>query len=227
MSEDKEERTEKKALFAHHSIEFSEIKDEFSEEFAEAMRIYLNSFPENERRPVASLEREINSRKSRLIIGKIDGRVAFMSLLHPVKGTSFLLCDYMAIAEGYRNLGIGERFLKNVFSILADIEFGYFLGEVENPYLDRDELKMRRVRFFKRMGMKELKDVRYLLPPLQGSNPTEMILMVLCKTEANCLKGREMRDTLIRIFRNIYGRKEDDEILAEILAGVPDKIELV
>jgi GNAT superfamily N-acetyltransferase len=227
MSEDNEERTAKKALFAHRSIEFCEIKDEFSEEFTEAMRIYLDSFPENERRPVASLEREISSEKSRLVIGKIDGKVAFMSLLHPVKGTSFLLCDYMAIAEGYRNLGIGERFLKNVFSILADIEFSYFLGEVENPYLDKDELKMRRVRFFKRMGMKELKDVRYLLPPLQETHPTEMILMVLCKTEANCLKGEELREILIRIFRNVYGREEDDEILAEILAGVPDKIVLV
>ncbi len=184
-------------------------------------------FPENERRPIASLESEISSRKSRLIVGKIEGRVAFMSLLHPVKGTSFLLCDYIAIAEGYRNLGIGERFLKNIFSILSDIEFSCCLYEVENPYLDRDELKKRRVRFFKRMGMKELKDVRYLLPPLQGSNPTEMILMVLCKTEANCLKGGELRDTLIRIFRSIYGRKEDDEILAEILAGIPDRIELV
>jgi len=227
MSEDNEERTAKKALGAHHSIEFCEIKDEFSEEFTEAMRIYLDSFPQNERRTVASLEREISSGKSRLVIGKIDGEVAFMSLLHPVKGTSFLLCDYMAIAEGYRNLGIGERFLKNVFSILADIEFSYFLGEVENPYLDKDELKMRRVRFFKRMGMKELKDVRYLLPPLQGANPTEMILMVLCKTEVNCLKGEELREILIRIFRNVYSRNEDDEILAEILAGVPDKIELV
>ena len=54
-----------------------------------------------------------------------------------------------------------------------------------------------------------------------------MILMVLCKTEVNCLKGEELRDALTRIFKSIYGRKEGDEILAEILAGIPDRIELV
>ena len=77
MSEDKEELTARKALGAHHSIEFCEIKDEFSKEFAEAMRIYLDSFPENERRPVPSLEREICSRKSRLIVGKFEGASGF------------------------------------------------------------------------------------------------------------------------------------------------------
>jgi hypothetical protein len=227
MSEAEEKGVFKEMLHARGEVEFSEIGDVFSEEFKDAMRIYLKSFPHNERRPVASIEEEIRSGKIRLIIGKIDEKVVFMSLLHPVKGTSFLLCDYMAIAEGYRNLGIGERFLKNVFSILSDIEFSYFLGEVENPYLDRDELKRRRVKFYKRTGMKELKEVRYLLPPLQGADPTEMILMVMCKTEANCLNGGELREILIRIFQNIYGREEDDEILAEILAGIPDKVDLV
>lgn len=222
-----EEPSSQKAVRRYPFVEFHEVLDTSSEEFKDAMGIYLTSFPENERRPVATIEWEMKSGKSRLIIGRMEGRVVLMALLHPIKGTSFVLGDYMAIDEEYRSLGIGAEFMNNIFNILDDIEFNYFLGEIENPYLEGDDLKARRVEFFKRLGMKELKDVRYILPPLQGTLPTEMILMVLCKTEADCLNGEEVRDIFRRIFRNIYARGEDDEILALILEGMPDTIKLV
>lgn len=222
-----EEPSSRKAVRRCPFVEFHEVLDTSSEEFKDAMGIYLTSFPENERRPVATIEREMETGKSRLIIGRVDDRVVLMALLHPIKGTSFVLGDYMAIDEEYRSLGIGAAFMNNIFNILDGIEFDYFLGEIENPYLEEDELKARRVEFFRRLGMKELKDVRYILPPLQGTLPTEMILMVLCKTEADCLNGEEVRDILRRIFRNIYARGEDDEILALILEGMPDMIRLV
>jgi GNAT superfamily N-acetyltransferase len=222
-----EKPSSQKAVRRCPFVEFHEVLDTSSKEFKGAMDIYLASFPENERRPVASIEREMKSGKSRLIIGRMEDRVVLMALLHPIKGTPFVLGDYMAIDKEYRSLGIGAVFLNNIFNILDDIEFNYFLGEIENPYLEEDDLKARRVEFFKRLGMKELKDVRYILPPLQGTLPTEMILMVLCKTEVDCLNGEEVRDIFRRIFRNIYARGEDDEILALILEGMPDMIKLV
>ncbi|MDD1742806.1 MAG: hypothetical protein LUQ47_05670, partial [Methanotrichaceae archaeon] len=58
-----------------HSVEFHEIKDVSSDDFKEAMRIYLTSFPENERRPVASIEMDVDRGKARLIVGRMDDRV--------------------------------------------------------------------------------------------------------------------------------------------------------
>jgi len=118
-------------------------------------------------------------------------------------------------------------FLKNIFSIIDDIQFEYLLGEVESPYLELDKSKTRRVNFFKRLGMKELKDVRYILPPFQGTSPTEMILMVFSKMGENRLIGDEVRNIIIRIFSEIYNRDEDDEILALNLKGIPDLIRLI
>jgi len=209
-----------------HSVEFHEIKDVSSDDFKEAMRIYLTSFPENERRPVASIETDIDRGKARLIVGRMDDRVVSMALFHPIKGTRYLFGDYMAISEEYRSMGIGEQLFKNVFCIFNDAEFDHIFGEFENPYFDENELKMRRINFFKRMGMKQLKDVRYLLPPLQGSLPTEMILMVLSKTDRHCIDREELKSMIIQIFRDIYKRDEDDEILDLILAGLPEIITL-
>jgi GNAT superfamily N-acetyltransferase len=209
-----------------HLVEFQEIKDISSDDFKEAMGIYLTSFPENERRPVASIEIDIDRGKARLIVGRMDDRVVSMALFHPIKGTRYLFGDYMAISKEYRSRGIGEQLLKNVFCIFNDAEFDHIFGEFENPYFDENELKMRRINFFKRMGMKELKNVRYLLPPLQGSLPTEMILMVLSKTDRHCIDREEVKYMIMQIFKDIYNRDEDDEILDFILEGLPEIIRL-
>ena len=221
------EPSSKDAIRLSPLVKFCEVKDVLSDEFKEAMRIYINTFPENIRRPVAFIEMEIKGDKTRLIIGRIDDKIVSMALLCPLKGTSFVLGDYLAIREEYQSQGIGEHFLKNIFSIIDDIQFEYLLGEVESPYIEQDKSKMRRVNFFKRLGMKELKDVRYILPPLQGTSPTEMILMVFSKMEENRLIGDEVRNIIIRIFSEIYNRDEDDEILALNLKGIPDLIRLI
>ncbi len=211
----------------HPPVEFIEVKDTSSEEFKAAMDIYVASFPENERRPVVTIGMDIKTGKCRLIVGRMDAKVVFMALIRPIKETPFVRGDYMAIDEEYRSKGIGALFLKDIFAILNDIDFNYFLGEIENPYLDDDEIKGRRIKFYKKIGMKELKDVRYILPPLQGTLPTEMVLMVLCRTEEKCLKGEDVSGILKRIFRDIYSRSEEDEILAKILEGMPDIIDLI
>jgi len=221
------DQSSNKAIRLSPLVKFCDVKDVASEEFKEAMRIYIDTFPENVRRPISSIETAVKGDKSRLIIGRINDNIVSMALLCPLQGTSFVLGDYLAIREEYRSQGIGEHFLKNIFSIIDDDQFEYVIGEVENPYLELDKSKMRRVRFFKRLGMKELKDLRYILPPLQGTLPTEMILMVFSKKEKDSLVGEEIRNIISRIFSELYNRDEDDEILASILKGIPDLISLI
>ena len=221
------DQSSNKAIRLSPLVKFCDVKDVASEEFKEAMRIYIDTFPENVRRPISSIETAVKGDKSRLIIGRINDNIVSMALLCPLQGTSFVLGDYLAIKEEYRSKGIGEHFIKNIFSIIDDIQFEYLLGEVESPYLEEDKSKVRRVNFFKRLGMKELKDVRYILPPFQGTSPTEMILMVFSKTEESRLLGSELRNIIIRIFSEIYDRDEEDEILALNLKGIPDLIRLI
>lgn len=204
------------------AVKFIEITDAYSVEFEDAMRIYIASFPENERRPVAVIKAMLNSGKSRLIIGSIENKVVFMALLYPLKGTSFLLGDYLATAEEYRGRGIGSGFLRSIFDIMGDMQFKYFLVQVENPYLDQDEMKMRRMKFYKRLGMRKLKSIRFILPPLQGTKPTELILMIL-STEDH-LAGDVIRSIIIEMFKELYDRHEGDEFLVSILEGMPDRI---
>ncbi|HWQ19529.1 MAG TPA: hypothetical protein VN455_07085, partial [Methanotrichaceae archaeon] len=106
-------------------------------------------------------------------------------------------------------------------------KFEYLLAEVESPYLDRDPIKMMRVDYYRGLGMKELKGIRYMLPPYHGTSPMEMILMVLPKRGEDYLDGSTIRDVIVRIFRELHDRDTDDPLLASIIKGMPDKISMI
>ena len=227
-------------------LEFYEVDDSSSDDFKKAMQIYAVSFPEAERRPEAAIERALRNGKIRMIACGIDGIVRMMALLCPINGTPFLLVEYIATSQEFRGQGIGSLFLKKVFELLDSPKFDYLLVEVEDPGEDPseslDKTKARRIDFYRRLGMKELKDMRYLLPPMQGDKPTEMRLMVLSRYDAgipdedslgedmpdrDILDGSVIKNVITMIFHELYGRSQGDEILTSILEGIPDRISLV
>jgi len=203
------------------SLKFCEIKDVSSLEFQGAMRIYCASFPENERHPIEIIRARVSSGKMHLITGMIEKDVVFMALLSPLKDTFFLIGYYLATDEEYRNLGIGRRFLRDLFTSRENPRFDHFLIEAENPYIDSDEAKLKRLKFYKKSGMKELKGVRYILPPLQGTKPSEMILMIYSPDDRDRLDGETIKDVIIRMYREFYSRYEGDEFLTLTLGTVP------
>jgi GNAT superfamily N-acetyltransferase len=208
------------------SVNFYEIVDASRFEFEEAMRIYIESFPENERRPVATIKEMLKSGKSRLMVGEREKEIVFMALLYRIKGTSFLLGDYLATAEDYRSTGIGRAFLRHILDEMKDLQCNLFLIEIENPYLNEDETKMRRLRFYKRLGMKELMGVRYFLPPFEGFEPIEMILLVFSVENCNHLAGETVRDLVIHMFGELYDRHGNDDLLMSTLRSISDLVRL-
>ena len=190
------------------------------------MRIYIESFPENERRLVATIKEMLKSSKSRLMVGEREKEIVFMALLYRIKGTSFLLGDYLATAEDYRSTGIGRAFLMHILDEMKDLQCNLFLIEIENPYLNEDETKMRRLRFYKRLGMKELMGVKYFLPPFEGIEPIEMILLVFSVENCNHLAGETVRDLVIHMFGELYDRHGNDDLLMSTLRSISDLVRL-
>ena len=100
--------------------------------------------------------------------------------------------------------------------------------EVENPkFGDRVQEKERRVAFYKRQGARELEGVRYLLPPLEGNIPTEMILMMFCEFSQENIDATTVRNLIIQIYRELYGREGDDALLVTFVDDIRDTIKLI
>ena len=115
-------------------IEFNIVSDISSKDFTEAMEIYLEAFPENERQPLAKIKYRVEHGHYRLIIAKRNKSVAGFSLLCPFTDLNFGLLDYMAVQKDQRSLGIGSKlFAKTLEFLKQGIPSSFLLLEVEDP----------------------------------------------------------------------------------------------
>jgi GNAT superfamily N-acetyltransferase len=196
-------------------------------EFKAAMEIYRHSFPENERQPVDNIEKRLKAGLSDMIVGKKDGIVVFMAILYPLRGTNYILLDYIATAPDYRNQGIGAEFLNKIInSNKADGK--YLILEVDDPRFGENKVERQsRVGFYQRLGAKIFKDVKYFLPPFSSDVPTEMILMMLPAPKSMIIEGAVVRNLIQQIYRELYDRGPDDRLLKSIIGDVPGQVELV
>ena len=207
-------------------MEFREINKTDSSEFQQAMEIYLEAFPANERHPLATIVDRVNQGLSRLYVTSSHGEIAFLALLWPLKETDFVLLDYMATKANHRGQGIASAFLTTLRDELINTG-KHLILEVENPQFGDPQEKERRVAFYKRHGARELEDVKYLLPPLDGTTPTEMILMIFPEYSDEKISGALVKNLIMRMYRELYNRKEDDALLGTFVNHIGDTIKLI
>jgi hypothetical protein len=210
-------------------LEFYEVRDLSSRDCSEAIQIYNHSFHPEVRRPASSLISLIQRRQTRMVVGRIDHKVALVAVLFPIPKTRFVLLDYLATDEAKRSMGLGGQFLEKAFDLLEGISFDHLLVEVEDPMAAKEEYDdcIKRIGFYRRSGAKMLKDLRYLLPSFNGGEPSEMKLMLISRTNIERLEGGELKEAITRVYSKLYGRDDDDEILNQIIKGMPEEVELI
>jgi GNAT superfamily N-acetyltransferase len=211
-------------LSAMKIIEVKSIKDQL---FIEAMEIYDASFPRSERHARSIIEERMDRKLYRLFIGQKEGKTVLMALFYPLKGSQFILFDYMAVVASYRGKGLGSQFL-NAISSTIGLGKRHLLLEVEDPRSgDNKDQRRKRLEFYKRQGAKELKGLRYLMPPLFGPTPTEMVLLVWPDFKDGKIPGHEVKKIILQVYRELYGRDDKDPLLTSFIQEVPAVVELI
>ena len=206
---------------------FEILRDTALPEFREAMRVYSVSFPVHERRDEGTIERRVREGFYRMHIGRLDGRVVFLALIHELAGTDFALFDYMATEPSLRSRGIGAAFLR---AMAEDLKKSgkHLILEVEDPASGENrEERARRLKLFRREGAREMKGVRYLMPVKPGYPPEAMTLMILPQYGGGSMPGPLVRDIITRIYREVYGRDPSDPLLNSSINDIPAIVILV
>ena len=208
---------------------FSQIKDTNTTQFTQAIDIYTQSIPAAERQPVDTIKERITSGQENMYVGEKDGKTSIMALLYPLQDTQFVLLDYMAVREENRKHGVGSEFFKNITEITG-LKNKLFIIEVEDPKIgtsQEQETRQRRVYFYRKNGAKILKHVHYVLPPLQGNTPTNMILLVISKNDRMVwLAGEAIKEAIVQIYRELYGRDENDPLLSPVMESIQPQVTL-
>ncbi len=149
--------------------------------------LYFSSFPEEERRPWADIERKIDS---------ADPIFYFYVLQHNAANVGFLTiwdlpwnvyAEHFAVCDSFRGNGFGAEVVKRLASSDGARSIGLpskpLLLEVELP--ETSELAARRIRFYERNGLVTLDDVPYFQPPYADGLPDVPMMLMASERPAD------------------------------------------
>lgn len=192
--------------------------------FEQAMAIYEQSLPSNERQSRSVIEDRLNQGLCTLFGVMEDSAVIGMMVIWIFEDTPFAFLDYLAVHQDYRGKGIGEFCMQKIMEEFAKMNKSMLI-EVEDPDFGEDRVtKIRRIRFYEKCGAKWLANTPYIIPPLDGTDPTPMLILIIANKEATQLDGASVRDILRRIYRSVYQRSDDDPLLNSFIIKTGDII---
>lgn len=208
-------------------LQIGEVTDVSHPDFREALKIYTDSFPADERQAIAVIEQRVTDKVSRLFVGRWEDKVACMALLYELQHPEFILLDYLGTDPNYRSQGLGTKIMAHLLKVLEETKKTLII-EVENPdFGENREEKERRIQFYKRVGAKLLKGARYVLPALEGGEPTEMNLMVLPEYGNGKIAGALVKQAIAQMYEEVYDRPRSDPLLQSFINDISETVELV
>ncbi|MCT7987052.1 GNAT family N-acetyltransferase [Laspinema olomoucense] len=208
-------------------LEIVQLTDINHPDFQGALQIYLDSFPASERQPLEILEARLSNQLYQWFIAKTENQVVGIALLYPLKPSDFIVLDYLGIDKDYRSRGIGRMLISYLIDWVHNQQ-KTLLIEVENPrFCDDSEQAKRRIQFYQNNGAKVLYPVRYVLPPLSGDVPTEMLLMMVPAEVGGQLPGNLVQQLIQQVYQEMYDRPSDDALLRSFIEEVPDVVQFV
>ena len=99
--------------------------------------------------------------------------------------------------------------------------------EVEDPQDGKNlEERQRRVNFYRRLGAKCLQDVRYILPAMDGTTSTIMILMTFTQGNISVMPRSEVENLLLDLYQQVYNKNADDPLVLDVIQRLPKEIKL-
>ncbi len=204
--------------------EFSLLTYTTCEKYKEVITIYNELFPANERQPLDVIEERIVTGKAILLVAKVEGCVVGFAILWNFANSNFALLDYLAVDNRWRNKKIGTALMNEIKRM--SINWGKnLILEIEHPSEgDNCEDREKRLRFYLDNGALILNKVPYMLPSLDGTNSTSMILMAIPVTEQICYSGSEIKRLIQLLYSSVYNKDSDDNELQAFINLVPETV---
>lgn len=181
-------------------VQLEKVNFSYHKTLADVLKIYEDSFPENERRPVSGVERQIDSNNDYNFFVVLENDFPVGMAVVWVIERRFIFIEHLAIAENRRSEGIGSKAMK----LLADKSPFPIIIEVEKnlPEMTEEQLGNceRRLKFYKKLGFR-LSDGEYVQPPY--TKQLQPVPMSLMEREGHLL-DEDFESVKQAIYKNVY-----------------------
>jgi ribosomal protein S18 acetylase RimI-like enzyme len=194
------------------------------------IKLYMNSFPAVERRPIEKLNEMVkNDEKYHLYIVKADNSIIGFALVCELPDEKVALLDYMVINDSFQRKGIGSKLLQYCIDSMQSKDFLGLLLEIQIENVDdSDEQKIRkdRIHFYKKFGAKTFENVEYYIPPQSGTVAEKMHLMIIPFNELDDFSKKSVEDIVRKMHLEIYHSKRID-LVEKTVQSLTENIKLI
>lgn len=176
---------------------FKRVLNQNSKEFNSIWKIYLSSFPANERR---RREREIKlfANKSYHLFAISDKEGKVIEFLSSWNFKDFIFIEHFAVKNSLRKKGLGKRALREYISKRNK----NIILEVEKP---RTKIAQERIRFYGALGFK-LNNYDYVQPAYCKSKKSIKLFLMSFPKKLNKLEFYKIKR---KIYSDVYEVKCD------------------
>jgi len=207
-----------------------EIVEEYEIVDSNLIKLYMNSFPAVERRPIEKLNEMVkNDEKYHLYLVKEDNLTIGFALVCELPDEKVALLDYMVINDSFQRKGIGSKLLQYCIDSMQSKNFLGLLLEIQlEDVNDLDEQKIRkdRIHFYKKFGAKTFENVEYYIPPQSGNIAEKLHLMIIPFNEIGDFSKKSVEDIVRKMHLEIYDSKRMD-LIEKTVQSLSDTIRLI
>jgi GNAT superfamily N-acetyltransferase len=209
-------------------MRIQQIRERNKAEFDGLVRVYEASLAASGRKSVAALKAMLARPEYAFVIAIEGKRVVGFAIAIALIGSDAALLEYMAVHAEFRGRGVGAE----LFGAVAEwqkIAGRFLLVEVDSEREDsaEREQRARRKAFYRRLGAKELRGLRYIMPPVTAATPTPMELMVYRRELPASIEKERVRAWLEDCYLQVYGVPAGDPRIGEMLAGCAEWVALI
>ncbi len=159
-------------------------------ERAAALKIYMESFPASERRPVTDLVARAERGDVEFWLAMDDGDVAGIATLWRLPASRWAYVEHLAVSPTLRGSGLGVQMVR----WLAERAGVPVVLEAEPR--ESGELARRRIGFYERLGFKAHHEFAYVQPPYAPELPEVPLTLLTLGSDAPPLEAlaKELRE---------------------------------
>jgi GNAT superfamily N-acetyltransferase len=192
--------------------------------------IYTQSIALREQKPRPRVADMVDRPDYRVLLVRKNDVVAGFTVVFAPAAETFCLLEYMAVAEPFRNAGLGaqlfQRSVADIAALRGDVPMLLEVDADRPPSGDRTWIR-RRQQFYRRLGCLRLEGLSYVLPLSGEGPPPTMDLLVHFAGEPLAVRKPQLTSWLTTIFTSVYGCRSDDPRLTEMTTALTDPVALI
>ncbi|NPD46226.1 MULTISPECIES: hypothetical protein [unclassified Lentimicrobium] len=206
-------------------INFYNITDRQNQEYYEAIEVYKAGTPDELQLKTEVIDEKMDSGNAVIIMAKQNVMPAFMALLWKLEGTDFIVNEIISVIPSFKDVPFGKMY----FDVLKHSDYyqnNHILFEAEDPEFGDKIERTERINYLLTHGFQWVKNVKTIVPHPTGDSHENTLLMLLTQDRFIEFSLEDIKKLLIKLYKDLYHTEEDTYILKEILAHLPEEIEI-